>query len=104
MSRVYCAGPLFNEWERKELSEIADILQTAGHSTFLPHRDELEFARLLPVLEAVSASPAIADAILQRAIFSLDVYELISCSDAVVANLNGRHELRSFHRLSASRR
>ena len=90
MRQVYCAGPLFNEPERQEMSEIARTLETAGYRTFLPHRDGLEFARLLPELQSLATRPGSADAILQRAIFSLDVYQLLRRSDGVVANLNGR--------------
>jgi hypothetical protein len=72
------------------MTEIANTLQSAGYTTFLPHRDGLEFARLLPELEALGLRTDRADTILQRAIFSLDVYELLAVSDAVVANLNGR--------------
>jgi nucleoside 2-deoxyribosyltransferase len=87
---IYCAGPLFNESERTEMQAIATVLEAAGHSTFLPHRDGLEFARLKPELEKLGASPQRADAIVNRAIFSLDTFQLLNCCDAVVANLNGR--------------
>jgi nucleoside 2-deoxyribosyltransferase len=90
MPQVYCAGPLFNDAERGEMSDIARVLEAAGHRTFLPHRDGLEFARLLPELQRIVPAPAAADLILQRAIFSLDVFQLLTRSDAVVANLNGR--------------
>ena len=45
MSRVYCAGPLFNESERTEMAAIAQVLEKAGHTTFLPHRDGFEYAQ-----------------------------------------------------------
>lgn len=90
MPQVYCAGPLFSASERQEMTDIAQTLEAGGYSTFLPHRDGLEFARLLPELQLITATQAAADAILQKAIFSLDVYQLIGCSDAVVANINGR--------------
>lgn len=90
MPQVYCAGPLFNESERREMSEIAAGLEAAGYDTFLPHRDGLEFARLLPELQRIAPSPSNADVILQRAIFSLDVFQLLTRSEAIVANLNGR--------------
>ena len=90
MSQVYCAGPLFNEPERREMEDIAEVLEAAGYTTFLPQRDGLEFARLLPELRNLASTSEAADAILQRAIFSLDVFQLLSRSDAVVANINGR--------------
>jgi nucleoside 2-deoxyribosyltransferase len=90
MQHVYCAGPLFNAAERAEMDAIARVLEEAGFATFLPHRDGLEFARLKPELERLGASPQHAAAILDRAIFSLDSFQLLRQCDAVVANLNGR--------------
>jgi nucleoside 2-deoxyribosyltransferase len=48
MLRVYCAGPLFNVDERADIDSIASMLEHSGFSTFLLHRDGLEFARLKP--------------------------------------------------------
>ncbi|HYS64707.1 MAG TPA: nucleoside 2-deoxyribosyltransferase [Paraburkholderia sp.] len=90
MLRVYCAGPLFNAAERAEMGSIAGTLEAAGYATFLPHRDGLEFARLKPELEKLGASVEEAARILDRAIFSLDTYQLLRRCDVVVANLNGR--------------
>ena len=90
MLRVYCAGPLFNAAERSEMDSIAATLEAAGLSTFLPHRDGLEFAKLKPELEKLGASVEEAARMLDRAIFSLDTYQLLTRCDAVVANLNGR--------------
>jgi nucleoside 2-deoxyribosyltransferase len=90
MARVYCAGPLFNQAERDEMGRLAAILEAAGHSTFLPHRDGLEFAPLLSDLEANSVSRKQATATLQRAIFALDLHKLLIWADAAVVNFNGR--------------
>lgn len=88
--RVYCAGPLFNDGERAEMAEIAACLERAGFSTFLPHRDGLEFARLKPTLLAQGLDDRAASRLLARAVFSLDTFELLNRADAVVVNLNGR--------------
>jgi len=90
MPRIYCAGPLFNDPERDEMQQIAEALEQAGHETFLPHRDGLEFSQLLPALLDIGVSQSRADGILQRAIFSLDVYQLLVGCQGVVVNLNGR--------------
>lgn len=90
MKKVYCAGPLFHKWEQHEMSEISRVLEEKSYSTFLPHRDGLEFALLRPIMENLGAEISTADNILQRAIFCLDIYQLICRADAVVANLNGR--------------
>ena len=90
MARIYCAGPIFNESERAEMAEIARVLEEAGHTTFLPHRDGLEFARLLPELRMQGLDASSADRVLLRSIFALDVYQLLKACDGVVANMNGR--------------
>lgn len=90
MQCVYCAGPLFNAAERAEMTSIAQTLEAAGFMTFLPHRDGLEFARLKPALEQLGVSTEESARILDRAIFSLDTYQLLRRCDVVVANLNGR--------------
>jgi nucleoside 2-deoxyribosyltransferase len=89
MARVYCAGPLFNQPERSEMQEIAAQLERAGHETFLPQRDGLELAELEPII-AELAEPHVASDALHRAIFSFDMFKLLSWSEGVVANFNGR--------------
>ncbi|MDQ3330873.1 MAG: nucleoside 2-deoxyribosyltransferase domain-containing protein, partial [Planctomycetota bacterium] len=49
-SKVYCAGPLFNECERQEMAAIADALVADGYRVYLPHRDGMEFRLILEVL------------------------------------------------------
>ena len=39
MKLIYIAGPLFNTHERWYLERVAEVLEAAGYSTFLPHRD-----------------------------------------------------------------
>jgi nucleoside 2-deoxyribosyltransferase len=89
MARVYCAGPLFNEPERREMQQIAAELERAGHETFLPQRDGLELAQLEPVIAELT-EPRVASDALHRAIFSFDMFKLLSWSEGVVANFNGR--------------
>ncbi|QDT63661.1 nucleoside 2-deoxyribosyltransferase [Calycomorphotria hydatis] len=88
--RVYCAGPLFNESERREMTEIADLLEEAGYAIYLPHRDGMEFRLILEILEERGWAKATAAAFLHAAIFALDIYQLVIECDAVVWNLNGR--------------
>ncbi|HUV63231.1 MAG TPA: nucleoside 2-deoxyribosyltransferase [Sedimentisphaerales bacterium] len=87
--KIYCAGPLFNPKEREEMQEIASVLEAAGYSVFLPHRDGLEFALLFPMLLQRSVTPQQARDILNQAIFSLDVFQIADC-DGLVLNMNGR--------------
>jgi nucleoside 2-deoxyribosyltransferase len=86
---IYCAGPLFNPAERDEMERIAEHLEQAGYRVFLPHRDGLEFARVLPVMIDFRISEADAIQILNRAIFALDVYQIVQ-ADGLVLNVNGR--------------
>ncbi|HEY0983073.1 nucleoside 2-deoxyribosyltransferase [Schlesneria sp.] len=87
---VYCAGPLFNQSERTEMTAIADVLVEAGHSVYLPHRDGMEFRLVREVLIEQGWEAALAGQFLHEAIFALDVYQLVVACDAVVWNLNGR--------------
>ena len=75
--RIYCAGPLFNEPERREMAEISVVLEGAGYETFLPQRDGLELSRLQPELSALGGDSARAASLIERAIFSLDAYKLL---------------------------
>mgnify|MGYP005809542349 CR=1 FL=1 len=84
MTEVYCAGPLFNDAEKREMAEIAAVLENAGYSTFLPQRDGIEYMEMARLAQGEEAST-----LLWKAIFCLDVHRLYR-SDIVVANLNGR--------------
>lgn len=87
---VYCAGPLFNQAERKEMTAIADVLCGAGYRVYLPHRDGMEFRLVHKVLVERGRPATEAAAFLHNAIFALDVYQLTTECDGMVWNLNGR--------------
>ena len=88
--RVYCAGPLFNQSERSEMTAIADVLCENGYQVYLPHRDGMEFRLVHDVLIERDWPAATAAAFLHAAIFALDVFQLARACDAMVWNLNGR--------------
>ena len=88
--RVYCAGPLFNQAERDEMTAIADVLGEAGYAVYLPHRDGMEFRLVLGELEERGWPQPTAGLFLHSAIFALDVYQLVVECGAMVWNLNGR--------------
>ncbi len=88
--RVYCAGPLFNRKEQEEMAELANALERAGYSTFLPQRDGLELTKCIDRLLADGFAPDRASRLMSEAVFALDVYQVLNGCDAVVANLNGR--------------
>jgi nucleoside 2-deoxyribosyltransferase len=87
--RIYCAGPLFNPKEREEMAQLASVLEHAGYSAFLPQRDGIEFAELFPLFLGRGISADDAQKILNMAIFSLDVFQIIR-SDGLLLNMNGR--------------
>ena len=87
--KIYCAGPLFNTKEKEEMEEIADVLERNGFRVFLPHRDGFEFARLVEAFKQIGVSEKKANTLLNKAIFILDVYEVLD-SDGLLLNMNGR--------------
>lgn len=89
MKKVYCAGPLFNIKEREEMAEIAETLEERGFNVFLPHRDGFEFAHLYDVFLDIGYSESEANRILNKAIFTLDIFQVLS-SDGLILNINGR--------------
>lgn len=89
LRRVYCAGPLFNEAERTEMTWIAEALRAEGFEPFLPH-EEVQFSQVHPLLVERGMTPARAGEVLHEAIFALDVYYVILGCGSLVFNLNGR--------------
>jgi nucleoside 2-deoxyribosyltransferase len=90
LGRVYCAGPLFNESERDEMSRIGAALRLAGFETFVPHADSLEFAQVHPHLAAHGYDATQIGQVIHRAIFALDTYQVICGCGSLVLNMNGR--------------
>lgn len=87
---VYCSGPLFCPEEIASMNAIAGVLEEAGLDTFLPHRDGLE-RFVMPFLN----TPISADILgmrerIDRAVFALDVFQIVKRCDAFVLNMNGR--------------
>lgn len=87
--KIYCAGPLFNQMEREEMARIAAVLEQSGFKVFLPQRDGMEMIKLIPAFEVAGIPEAKAKAIINKAIFSLDVFQVLD-SDGLVLNMNGR--------------
>ncbi|MDP8254624.1 MAG: nucleoside 2-deoxyribosyltransferase [Candidatus Alcyoniella australis] len=89
-TRVYCSGALFNDKEREEMAQIAAALEAQGFETFLPHRDGLEITPLASMLVNLGVENEQAHELWEKAIFSLDAYQVVRGCDAAVVNLNGR--------------
>jgi nucleoside 2-deoxyribosyltransferase len=90
--RIYCSGPLFCPEERAGMSRLAGVLEGAGYLTFLPQRDGLETAVMaaMDLLGAGATALPPVSRLVSRAIFALDVYQLLERCDALVLNMNGR--------------
>ena len=90
--RVYCSGPLFCPEELATMRSISNVLEKSGYETFLPQRDGVE-AFVMNSVDGVIANAWLArpfNRIVNRAVFSLDVYEIIERCEAFVFNMNGR--------------
>jgi nucleoside 2-deoxyribosyltransferase len=90
MKYIYCSGPLFCPEETAGMAAIAKVLEDAGFATFLPQRDGIErfVTRLIntPLNTNIFGSRRNMD----KAIFALDVYQIVKRCDCLVLNMNGR--------------
>ena len=76
MKQAYIAGPLFDDHERDYLVKIAEIVESFGFNTFLPHRD---------------AGLVTGDFTFEKKVKVFDVdMELLEPAELVVALLTGR--------------
>jgi nucleoside 2-deoxyribosyltransferase len=93
---VYCAGPMFSPGDLGEMNQIKDELEGAGYHTYLPQRDGIEVAQVMKGLESgtgMTMPPSSAQQVtdlMRKAVFSLDLFQLLSRCDCVVFNMNGR--------------
>jgi nucleoside 2-deoxyribosyltransferase len=81
VKRIYIAGPLFSEAEKRYNDEVSNYVKKLGFSTFLPQKDGMELSRL----EEMGCSKEEAE----RAIFNLDISE-IEKSDIILFIMDGR--------------
>jgi nucleoside 2-deoxyribosyltransferase len=87
---VYCAGPIFNAKEREEMAELAAALENAGFGTFLPQKDGLELTVCVKALTQRGMNHKKAAQMVGKAIFALDVYQVVKGCQGILVNLNGR--------------
>lgn len=90
MHTIYCSGPLFSPEERAGMQALARVVEQAGYRTFLPHRDGLESVLLRFAGSPLARLSGSARQVADRAIFALDVYQLVELSACLVFNMNGR--------------
>jgi nucleoside 2-deoxyribosyltransferase len=90
--RVYCSGPLFSPEEIAGMSAIANVIEAQGYDTFVPHRDGLERYLMRPMNSPIGNAVIVKNTrgVFAKAIFSLDVFQIIESCDYFVMNLNGR--------------
>ncbi len=89
---VYCSGALFSPEDLKAMRDISNQITSIGFHTFLPHYDGLEAFVLNQANSSISNSILLKpiQKFINKAIFALDIYQIISVCDYFVINLNGR--------------
>ncbi|MDA3896592.1 MAG: nucleoside 2-deoxyribosyltransferase [Desulfobacteraceae bacterium] len=87
---VYCSGPLFCPEEIGSMTAISNVIENAGFQTFLPHRDGLEAYILKLVNSPVNINIFKSRDMVERAVFALDVFQVVKRCSAFVFNMNGR--------------
>jgi nucleoside 2-deoxyribosyltransferase len=90
MKYIYCSGPLFCPEEIAGMSAMARILEDAGFTTFLPHRDGIERLVMGLVNTPFNTNFLGSREIIDKAIFALDVFQIVKRCDCLVLNMNGR--------------
>ena len=90
MKYIYCSGPLFCPEEIAGMSAMARILEDAGFATFLPHRDGIERLVMGLVNTPLNTNFLGSREIIDKAIFALDVFQIVKRCDCLVLNMNGR--------------
>lgn len=90
MECVYCSGPLFCPEEVASMTAIARTLEDAGFETFLPHRDGVERLVMGLADSALNVDLFGARDWVDRAIFAVDVFQIVERCEHFVFNMNGR--------------
>ncbi|PKA11103.1 nucleoside 2-deoxyribosyltransferase [Leptospira meyeri] len=90
---IYCSGPMFTPEELNTMASIAASLESAGYKTYLPQRDGIEVAKVMAMVNTPIISGEIFRDIMifvQKAVFAMDVYQVVERCSATVFNMNGR--------------
>jgi len=87
---VYCSGPLFSPEEIGSMSSISGFLESKGFTTFLPHRDGVENYVMGMVNSSLNVNFFKIRDMIDAAIFSLDLFQIIERCNYFVFNMNGR--------------
>jgi nucleoside 2-deoxyribosyltransferase len=90
---IYCSGPMFDPGDLYDMQQIANALEAAGYTTYLPQRDGLEIGKMMdmlknPIVEATFFTRIVTA--IMKAGFAMDMFQVLSNTRAVVFNMNGR--------------
>lgn len=89
---VYCSGPLFCPEELDLMGRIAKCVEDEGYEAFLPQRDGVE-AFVMNQVNSAFANAFIfrpIQKLINKAIFALDVFQIVVRCGPFVFNMNGR--------------
>lgn len=91
-SIAYCSGPLFCPEELSEMQDIAETLENGGFDTFLPQRDGVEAFVMNSVKSRLAGSIVFSPLtrLVNRAVFAVDIFQIVERCDCLVFNMNGR--------------
>ena len=89
LKRIYCAGPSHSSIEQTTMQEIANSLEKAGYITFLPQRDGIQSQQVAEQIQNSGHKETESKLIVAKAEFALEVYQVVSRCDGIVANLMG---------------
>ncbi len=87
---IYCSGPLFCPGELGEMLALTRLLEARGYGTFLPQRDGIEALVMGLINSPLNVNVLKVRNVLDRAIFALDIYQILERCDALIFNMNGR--------------
>lgn len=72
------------------MTAISTVIENAGFQTFLPHRDGLEAYIMKLVNSPININIFRSRDMIERAVFALDVFQVVERCDYFVFNMNGR--------------
>ena len=75
---VYCAGPQHSPEELRGMARISSVIEGHGYHTYLSSRDGLKHHTFE------------TNGLMYRAVFALEIYQIVRRCDTLVLNLNGR--------------
>jgi nucleoside 2-deoxyribosyltransferase len=90
-SPVYLSGPMFSAADLWQQALIAETLEEAGFTTYLPQRDGIEVGNVMHMVNAQN-TPQVPSLMLfiRQIVFAMDMYQLLSRCKSLVFNMDGR--------------